>query len=188
MRMSNEERSIACSSHEYLYILMVKASTFPVYINTNNTRMEPDGSLLMRFLSTVVVQPDELRRTICSYPCLGNVGFLKWDSEPTSRKETKLASLYQKRGCHPHSFHFVEILTQVDFYCATSVASAKDEADYVKHNLHVDYQAGFQTADSRLFAYRKQYERTGHFPYGVEQEPYDRYAFDVSFLVGIAKE
>jgi hypothetical protein len=188
MRMSNEDKPIARSSHEFLYTLMVKASTFSIYVDTNNTRMESEGSLLIRFLSTDLLEPDELLQTMHSYPCLGNVEFLRWGIKPGSKKERNLAALYQRRCCHPHSFHFVEILAQVDCYCATGVASARDEAEYVKHNLHENYESGFQTVDSRLFAYRQEYDRTSSFLYGVEQAPFDRYAFDIFFLVGIAKE
>ena len=188
MRISKADKSIARSSHEYLYTLMVKASTFSVYVDTNNTRMEPEGLLLIRFLSTDLLEPDALLQTMHSYPCLGNVEFLRWDIKPGSKKERKLAAVYQRRCCHPHSFHFVEVLAQVDCYCATAEASAIEEAEYVKHNLQQDYQSCFQTVDCRLFAYRQGYDRSGTFAYDLEHIPYERYAIDISFLVAVAKD
>lgn len=101
MRIPKADKSIARSSHEYLYTLMVKASTFSVYVDTNNTRMEPEGSLLIRFLSTDLLEPDELLQSMHSYPCLGNVEFLRWGIKPGSKKRAEASGGVPKAVLSP---------------------------------------------------------------------------------------
>ena len=139
IKLSTFERS----AKEFAYILMVKASTFPVYVDSNNTRMEPDGSLLISFLPIESVEPNHFFNTLCSYPCLGSLDFLRPTMEQDSKAQRKLNSLYQRRGCFPHSVEFIELLAQVDLFCSVEENTALDEIEYVKHNLQELYDNYF---------------------------------------------
>lgn len=188
MTSSAQHRAIERSAKEFAYILMVKASTFPVYIDSNNTRMEPDGSLLMRFLSIKPVVSDDLLNLLRSYPCLGKLDFLHSVMENDSKAQRKLNSTFQRRGCYPHSFEFVELLAQVDVFCSIEEGVALDEVDYIKHNLLEIYESHFEMEDCRFFAFRTQYDRDHTNGYKMVQEGWQRIAFDLSMLVGVAKD
>lgn len=187
MASSAQHHDIERSAKEFVYNLMVKASTFPVYIDSNNTRMEPDGSLLVRFLSIQSVEPNRFHGVLRSYPCLGKLDFLYSAIEHDSKAQRKLNSLFQKRGCFPHSFEFIEVHAQVDVYCSIEEGTAFDEVEYVKHNLHEIYNSYFATESCRFFAFLTHYDRDYTRPRMIE-EGYQRIAFDLSMLIGVAKD
>ena len=187
MTRSTKLSTIERSAKEFAYILMVKASTFPVYVDSNNTRMEPDGSLLVRFLSITLVESNHFHNTLCSDPCLGRLDFLRASMEQDSKAQRKLNSLFQRRGCFPHSVEFIELLAQVDLFCSVDENTALDEIEYIKHNLQEFYDGYFETETCRLFAFLTHYDRDHTNSYNMVQDGYQRIAFDLSMLVGVTK-
>lgn len=173
---------------DFTYILMVKSATFPVYMNTNNTHMELDGSVLVRLLKIETIEEEKLYHAMMHYPDLGKLEFLNHGEEVSEKAKKKMTQLCQKRGCLPHSFEYVELMAQVDVFCSVEEDTAIDEIDYIKHNLKEAYAQYFQTDECRFFAYNISYDRNHTGGYKMVEQGFQRVAFDVTFLVGIAKD
>lgn len=175
------------TARDFCYILFVKASTLPVYVNSTNNRLEPDGSLLMRFLNVVAVDSLRLNDTMFRYPCLGKLEYNGSSDEISKKTLKKMISACQRRSCLPHSFEFIELIVQVDVFCTIEENTAIKEIEYVKHNLQETYDSFFQTDACRFVAYQTQYDRDHTGQNSMVEEGYQRIAFDSHFLIGIAK-
>lgn len=173
---------------DFAYILMVKSATYPVYINTNNTHMEPDGSLLFRALNIETLESENLYHSMMHYECLGKLDFFNIGEVLTEKSQKKMIQLCQKRSCLPHSFTFVELMAQIDVFSSIEENTAKDEAEFVKHNLEINFSECFQTDECRFIAYNTSYDRELTSGYKMVEEGFQRFAFDLTLLVGVAKD
>lgn len=180
-KRSKEEQAVERELTELVYLLLVKASTLPVFVQPATTRDESG------FVS-IYIFPPSFMELVQLYGVAANFDVFSkrkgFDYDITTKKFHDLFyRLCQQRGAHPSDYDFFHIMAQVDVCCSVEENLAADEWEYIKHNLNDIYATSGPLLERyRLFLYRLDRERD-QTQYLSKEPGWQRRTADLTMLI-----
>jgi hypothetical protein len=184
-RLSSIKKDLTRGLEEAIYLLLVKASTFPVWLSKFNPRLERSGTVIVNIFTATELSGESLYQSLTNYS--SSLDDLKVDvdygGQEISKFQKKFGLLCQRRQAHLQDCHYIETFIQLDIYCSKDEGVALDEAEYINHQIRQIFLDNPLLEDRyRVFLYERNGIRDNTDYPGMAPPGFQRVTMDISFI------